>query len=155
MEPSRRLTEPSAAPRNCDDPYDCKRCFAPRRNAQAGSNQPELWPSAADLKALSQVCGSTSARSGAMRRIKTFLLIILPVSIAFVAPLRPARCSAPIAPQAPNHQLVVCSGANDEESLFGSEKIGKALFIMLPFAWGVVDWAHPPWYDVVLEAFRG
>ena len=95
----------------------------------------------------------TSGRSGAMRRIKTFLLIILPVSIAFVAPLRPARCIAP--PQAPGHQLVVRSGANDEESLFSSEKLGKALFIMLPFAWGVVDWAHPPWYDVVLDAFRG
>ena len=87
-----------------------------------------------------------------MRRIKTFLLIILPVSIAFVAPLRPARC---IAPQAPNHQLVVLSGASDEESLFSTEKIGKAGFIMIPFAWGVVDWLPPPWYDVVLEAFRG
>ena len=87
-----------------------------------------------------------------MRRIKTFLLIILPVSIAFVAPLRPAHC---VAPQAPNHQLVVLSGTSDEESLFSSEKLGKALFIMLPFAWGVVDWAHPPWYDVVLDAFRG
>ena len=87
-----------------------------------------------------------------MRRIKTFLLIILPVSIAFVAPLRPAHC---VAPQAPNHQLVVLSGASDEESLFSTEKIGKAAFIMIPFAWGVVDWLHPPWYDVVLEAFRG
>ena len=87
-----------------------------------------------------------------MRRIKTFLLIILPVSIAFVAPLRPAHC---VAHQAPNHQLVVRSGANDEESLFSSEKIGKAAFIMIPFAWGVVDWLHPPWYDVVLDAFRG
>ena len=87
-----------------------------------------------------------------MRRIKTFLLIILPVSIAFVAPLRPARC---IAAQAPNHKLVVLSGANDDSSLFSTEKIGKALFIMIPFMWGVVDWAHPPWYDVVLEAFRG
>ena len=90
-----------------------------------------------------------------MRRTAAILLILSASATAFVAPLRPARCSAPIAPQAPNHQLVVCSGANDEESLFGSEKIGKALFIMLPFAWGVVDWAHPPWYDVVLEAFRG
>ena len=71
---------------------------------------------------------------------------------AFVAPIRPpVRC---IAPQAPAHQLVVLRGANDE-SLFSSEKLGKALFIMLPFAWSVVDWAHPPWYDVVLEAFRG
>ena len=88
-----------------------------------------------------------------MRRIKTFLLIILPVSIAFVAPLRPARC---IAPQAPNHQLVVLSGASDDDSsLFSTEKLGKAAFIMIPFLWGVVDWAHPPWYDVVLDAFRG
>ena len=87
-----------------------------------------------------------------MLRIKTFLLIILPVSIAFVAPLRPAHC---VASQAPNHQLVVLSGASDEESLFSTEKIGKAAFIMIPFAWGVVDWLHPPWYDVVLEAFRG
>ena len=71
---------------------------------------------------------------------------------AFVAPIRPpVRC---IAPRAPGHQLVVLSGANDE-SLFSSEKLGKALFIMLPFAWGVVDWVHPPWYDVVLDAFRG
>ena len=87
-----------------------------------------------------------------MLRVKTFLLIILPVSIAFVAPLRPAHC---VAPQAPNHQLVVLSGASDEESLFSTEKIGKAAFIMIPFAWGVVDWLHPPWYDVVLEAFQG
>ena len=87
-----------------------------------------------------------------MLRIKTFLLIILPVSIAFVAPLRPAHC---VAPQAPNHQLVVLSGASDEESLFSTEKIGKAAFIMIPLAWGVVDWLHPPWYDVVLEAFQG
>ena len=57
--------------------------------------------------------------------------------------------------QAPNHQRVVLSGANDKESLFSTEKIGKAAFIMVPFAWGVVDWLHPPWYDVVLEAFRG
>ena len=35
-----------------------------------------------------------------------------------------------------NHQLVVLSGANDEESLFSSEKIGKAAFIMIPFLWG-------------------
>ena len=87
-----------------------------------------------------------------MLRIKTFLLIILPVSIAFVAPLRPAHC---VAHQAPNHQLVVLSGASDEESLFSTEKIGKAGFIMIPFLWGVIDWAHPPWYDVVLDAFRG
>lgn len=71
---------------------------------------------------------------------------------AFVAPIRPPVRG--IAPQAPGNQLVVLRGANDE-SLFSSEKLGKALFIMLPFAWGVVDWAHPPWYDVVLEAFRG
>ena len=89
-----------------------------------------------------------------MRRVATFLLIIWTSATGFVAPLRPARCSAPIAPQAPNHQLVVGSGANDE-SIFSSEKIGKAAFIMIPFMWGVIDWAHPPWYDVVLEAFRG
>ena len=71
---------------------------------------------------------------------------------AFVAPIRPPVRG--IAPQAPGNQLVVLRGANDE-SLFSSEKLGKALFIMLPLAWGVVDWAHPPWYDVVLEAFRG
>ena len=87
-----------------------------------------------------------------MRRIKTFLLIILPVSIAFVAPLRPAHC---VAHQAPKHQLVVLSGTSDDASLFSTEKLGKAAFIMIPFLWGVVDWAHPPWYDVVLEAFRG
>ena len=87
-----------------------------------------------------------------MRRVATFLLIIWTSATGFVAPLRPARC---VAPQTPNHQLVVLSGANDEESLFSSEKLGKALFIMLPFAGGVVDWAHPPWYDVVLDAFRG
>jgi len=69
-----------------------------------------------------------------------------------VAPIRPPVRG--IAPQAPGNQLVVLRGANDE-SLFSSEKLGKALFIMLPLAWGVVDWAHPPWYDVVLEAFRG
>ena len=87
-----------------------------------------------------------------MRRVATFFFIICTSATAFVPPLRHAHC---IAPQAPNHQLVVRSGANDEESLFSSEKLGKALFIMLPFAWGVVDWAHPPWYDVVLDAFRG
>ena len=62
---------------------------------------------------------------------------------------------APTPPVASQHKLVVLSGANDEESLFSTEKIGKAAFIMVPFLWGVVDWAHPPWYDVVLEAFRG
>ena len=90
-----------------------------------------------------------------MRRVATFLLILLVEATAFLAPL-PARCIAPQAPNhQPNHQLVVLSGASDEESLFSTEKIGKALFIMIPFAWGVVDWAHPPWYDVVLDAFRG
>ena len=74
------------------------------------------------------------------------------IASAFVAPIRPPVRG--IAPQAPGNQLVVLRGANDE-SLFSSEKLGKALFIMLPFAWGVIDWAHPPWYDVVLEAFRG
>ena len=87
-----------------------------------------------------------------MRRTAAIILVTLVKATAFVAPLRPAHC---VAPQAPNHQLVVRSGANDEESLFSTEKIGKALFIMIPFAWGVVDWLHPPWYDVVLEAFRG
>ena len=90
-----------------------------------------------------------------MRRTATLLLIIWTSATAFVAPLRPARCIAQQAPQAPGHQLVVRSGANDEESLFSSEKLGKAAFIMIPFLWGVVDWAHPPWYDVVLDAFRG
>ena len=87
-----------------------------------------------------------------MQRTAAIILILSASATAFLAPLRPARC---IAPQAPNHQLVVLSGASDEESLFSTEKIGKAGFIMLPFLWGVVDWAHPPWYDVVLEAFRG
>ena len=91
-----------------------------------------------------------------MRRTAAILLILSASATAFVAPLRPARCIAPQAPNhQPNHQLVVLSGASDEESLFSTEKIGKALFIMIPFAWGVVDWAHPPWYDVVLDAFRG
>ena len=92
-----------------------------------------------------------------MQRTAAIILILSASATAFLAPLRPARCVAPQAPnsQAPNHQLVVLRGASDEESLFSSEKLGKALFIMLPFAWGVVDWAHPPWYDVVLEAFRG
>ena len=86
-----------------------------------------------------------------MRRVATFFLIIWTSATAFVPPLRHAHC---IAPQAPGHQLVVLRGANDD-SLFSSEKLGKAAFIMIPFLWGVVDWAHPPWYDVVLEAFRG
>jgi len=90
-----------------------------------------------------------------MRRVATFLLILLVKATAFVAPVRPpAHCTAP-KHTAPKHQLVVRSGANDEESLFSTEKIGKAAFIMIPFMWGVVDWAHPPWYDVVLDAFRG
>ena len=89
-----------------------------------------------------------------MRRVATFFLILLVKATAFVAPVRPpARCTAP-KHQLAKHQLVVLSGANDE-SIFSSEKLGKALFIMLPFIWGVIDWAHPPWYDVVLEAFRG
>ena len=87
-----------------------------------------------------------------MRRVATFFFIIWTSATAFAPPLRHARC---IAPQAPDHQLVVLSGANDEESLFSTEKIGKAGFIMIPFLWGVVDWVHPPWYDVVLDAFRG
>ena len=78
-----------------------------------------------------------------MRRALAGILLLALSATAFVAPIRP--------PAAP----IVLSGANDEESLFSTEKIGKALFIMLPFAWGVVDWAHPPWYDIVLDAFRG
>ena len=87
-----------------------------------------------------------------MRRAVAGILLLALSASAFVAPIRPpVRC---IASQAPGHKLVVLRGANDE-SLFSSEKLGKALFIMLPFAWGVIDWAHPPWYDVVLDAFRG
>ena len=106
----------------------------------------------ADLKAALTRLRGASASTGAMRRVATFLLIIWTSATGFVAPLRPARC---IAQQAPNHQRVVLSGANDKESLFSTEKIGKAGFIMIPFLWGVVDWVHPPWYDVVLDAFRG
>ena len=87
-----------------------------------------------------------------MRRAVAGILLLALSASAFVAPIRPPVRG--IAPQAPGNQLVVLRGANDE-SLFSSEKLGKALFIMLPFAWGVVDWAHPPWYDVVLDAFRG
>ena len=80
------------------------------------------------------------------------MLLLAFSASAFVAPIRqPVRY---IASQAPGHRLVVLRGATDD-SLFSSEKLGKALFIMLPFAWVVVDWAHPAWYDVVLEAFRG
>ena len=87
-----------------------------------------------------------------MRRAVAGILLLALSASAFVAPIRPpVRC---IAPQAPGHQLVVLSGAN-EDSLFSSEKLGKAAFIMIPFLWGVVDRAHPLWYDVVLEAFRG
>ena len=89
-----------------------------------------------------------------MRRVATCLLLLLVKATAFVAPVRPpAHCTAP--KHQPKHQLVVLSGANDDSSLFSTEKIGKAGFIMIPFIWGVIDWAHPPWYDVVLEAFRG
>ena len=87
-----------------------------------------------------------------MRRAVAGILLLALSASAFVAPIRPPVRG--IAPQAPGNQLVVLRGANDE-SLFSSEKLGKALFIMLPFAWGVIDWAHPPWYDVVLDAFRG
>ena len=80
-----------------------------------------------------------------MRRVVAATLALS--ATAFVAPVHPPAAPKP-------QQLVVLRGANDD-SLFSSEKLGKALFIMLPFAWGVVDWAHPPWYDVVLEAFRG
>ena len=89
-----------------------------------------------------------------MRRVATFLLILLVEATAFLAPVRPpAHCTAP-KHQLAKHQLVVLRGANDD-ALFSSEKLGKAAFIMIPFVWGVIDWAHPPWYDVVLEAFRG
>ena len=81
-----------------------------------------------------------------MRRVVAAILA-LSSATAFVAPIHP-----PVAPKA--QQLVVLRGANDD-ALFSSEKLGKAAFIMIPFVWGVVDWAHPPWYDVVLEAFRG
>jgi len=77
-----------------------------------------------------------------MRRVVAAILALS--ATAFVAPIHP-----PAAPK-----LVVLRGANDD-ALFSSEKIGKAAFIMIPFVWGVVDWAHPPWYDVVLDAFRG
>ena len=87
-----------------------------------------------------------------MRQAVAGILLLALSASAFVAPIRPPVRS--IVSQAPGHQLVVLRGANDD-SLFSSEKIGKAAFIMIPFAWGVVDWAHPPWYDVVLEAFRG
>ena len=80
-----------------------------------------------------------------MRRAVAALLALS--ATAFVAPVHPPAAPKP-------QQLVVLRGANDD-SLFSTEKIGKALFIMLPFAWGVVDWAHPPWYDIVLDAFRG
>ena len=87
-----------------------------------------------------------------MRRTTAIFLVLVGCASALLAPLRPARC---VAPQGPGHQLVVLSGTSDEESLFSTEKIGKAGFIMIPFIWGVIDWAHPPWYDVVLDAFRG
>ena len=77
-----------------------------------------------------------------MRRVVAATLALS--AAAFVHP--------PAAPKP--QQLVVLRGANDE-SIFSSEKIGKAAFIMIPFMWGVIDWAHPPWYDVVLDAFRG
>ena len=88
-----------------------------------------------------------------MQRTTAILLVLVGCASALLAPLRPARC---VAPQAPGHQLVVLSGTSDDDSsLFSTEKLGKAAFIMVPFLWGVVDWAHPPWYDVVLDAFRG
>ena len=80
-----------------------------------------------------------------MRRVVAAILALS--ATAFVAPIQPPAAPKP-------QQLVVLRGANDE-SIFSSEKIGKAAFIMIPFMWGVIDWAHPPWYDVVLEAFRG
>ena len=83
-----------------------------------------------------------------MRRAVAGILLLALSATAFVAPIQPPAAPKP-------QQLVVLRGANDEESLFSSEKIGKAAFIMVPFLWGVVDWAHPPWYDVVLDAFRG
>ena len=80
-----------------------------------------------------------------MRRVVAAILALS--ATAFVAPIHPPAAPKP-------QQLVVLRGANDE-SIFSSEKIGKAAFIMIPFMWGVIDWAHPPWYDVVLNAFRG
>ena len=84
---------------------------------------------------------SDSTIDTVMRRVVAATLALS--ATAFVAPIPPA---AP--------KPVVLRGANDE-SIFSSEKIGKAAFIMVPFVWGVIDWAHPPWYDVVLDAFRG
>ena len=83
----------------------------------------------------------------AMRRALAGILLLALRATAFVAPNQPPAAPKP-------QQLVVLRGANDD-SLFSSEKLGKAAFIMIPFLWGVVDWAHPPWYDVVLDAFRG
>ena len=80
-----------------------------------------------------------------MRRVVAAILALS--ATAFVAPIQPPAAAKP-------QQLVVLRGTTDD-SLFSTEKIGKAAFIMVPFLWGVVDWAHPPWYDVVLEAFRG
>ena len=88
---------------------------------------------------------SDSTIDTAMRRALAGILLLALSATAFVAPIPPV---------APQHKLVVLRGANDE-SIFSTEKLGKAAFIMVPFLWGVVDWAHPPWYDVVLEAFRG
>ena len=82
-----------------------------------------------------------------MRRALAGILLLALRATAFVAPNQPPAAPKP-------QQLVVLRGANDD-ALFSSEKLGKAAFIMIPFVWGVVDWAHPPWYDVVLEAFRG
>ena len=80
-----------------------------------------------------------------MRRVVAATLALS--ATAFVAPVHPPAAPKP-------QQLVVLRGANDE-SIFSTEKLGKAAFIMIPFLWGVVDWAPPPWYDVVLDAFRG
>ena len=81
-----------------------------------------------------------------MRRVVAAILALS--ATAFVAPIHPPAAPKP-------QQLVVLRGANDDSSIFSTEKLGKAAFIMVPFLWGVVDWAHPPWYDVVLNAFRG
>ena len=81
-----------------------------------------------------------------MRRVVAAILALS--ATAFVAPIHPPAAPKP-------QQLVVLRGANDDSSIFSTEKLGKAAFIMVPFLWGVVDWAHPPWYDVVLDAFRG
>ena len=64
------------------------------------------------------------------------------------------RFSRPrIALRKPQH-LVVLRGANERLTLqLRKDRQGRIHYGT--FFWGVVDWAHPPWYDVVLDAFRG